>query len=228
VIMARLARPKCHPKRTPAERRSSVLLVLLGRAQLLFSSSFQGGCEMAFRTICVALLLSSLPIAGCGTVVNVVRPGPEDGGKSPFGGVKQDVSCMKKAENGECVFGTHANSESSPQVSLNDCDKPPVSGKKLQFFSAFAEQNPTCMKVLSGTVMVLCAADLPLSLIGDVVTWPYVVTYSYINQPGPPIPPVMQPPAPPGTQAPTPPVTQAPTSQPMTQPTTEGRPQTYP
>jgi hypothetical protein len=32
-------------------------------------------------------------------------------------------------------------------------------------------------------LMVLCAADLPLSLVGDVVTWPYARTYSYINQP---------------------------------------------
>ncbi len=31
--------------------------------------------------------------------------------------------------------------------------------------------------------LILCAADLPLSLVGDVVTWPYTRTYSYINQP---------------------------------------------
>ena len=117
---------------------------------------------MAFRAICVALLLSSLPIAGCGTVANLVKSPPEEGGKSPFGGVRQDVSCIKKAANGESSFSTHPKSESEqhPQVAL----------------------------------MLLCAADLPLSLIGDVVTWPYTAAYSFINQPIP-TPPVTQAPA---------------------------------
>jgi uncharacterized protein YceK len=141
---------------------------------------------MAFRTSCVALLLTSLPIAGCGTVVNLVRPGPEDGGKSSFGGVKQDVSCIKKAANGELDSGKHPKTES--------------------------EQHPQVARIL------LYAADLPFTFIGDVVTWPYVVTYSYINQPVPP---------PPVTLAPTYPVMQAPTPS-VTQATPQGRPQTSP
>jgi uncharacterized protein YceK len=43
-------------------------------------------------------------------------------------------------------------------------------------------------------VMAFCAADLPLSLIGDVVMWPYTVIYSFINEPLP-VPPVIQVPA---------------------------------
>jgi len=141
---------------------------------------------MAFRIICVALLLASLPIAGCGTVANLARQGLDSGGVIPFGGVKQDVACMKKAENGEFSFCTQPKPE--------------------------PEQRPQV------AVMLLCAADLPLSLIGDIVTWPYTATYTYINQPSP-TPPVMQPPTPPVTQATTPPVTQA---------TPAGRPQTSP
>jgi uncharacterized protein YceK len=123
---------------------------------------------MAFRAICVALLLSSLPIAGCGTVANLARSNPEDGGIRPFGGVKHDVSCIKKAENGDvgCVLKPKSESEQYRQVALR----------------------------------LFCAADLPFSFIGDVVTWPYTATYAYINQPTP-FPPI--------TPAPTPPVTQA-------------------
>lgn len=114
---------------------------------------------MAFRAICVALLLSSLTTAGCGTVANLAVTHAEEGGKTPFGGVRQDVGCIKKAVNGELAFGPHAQSESGqrPQVGL----------------------------------LVLCAADLPLSLMGDVLTWPYTVVYSFINQPVP-TPPVTQ------------------------------------
>src|SRR5204863_7999403 len=97
------------------------------------------GGEMTFRTIRVALLLSTLPLAGCGTVANLARPGPAEGGKIPFGGVRQDVSCMKEATTGELGFRTHPKSES--------------------------EQYPQRALVL------FCAADLPLSLIGDIVTW---------------------------------------------------------
>jgi hypothetical protein len=70
--------------------------------------------------------------------------------------------------------------------------------------------------------MLFCAVDLPFSLIGDIVTWPYTVSYSFINQPIPtpvvtftnapatqtmpiPVPPATQPmqiPTPPGMQAP--------------------------
>ena len=162
---------------------------------------FPGDGEMAIRASCVALLLSSLPMAGCGTVVNLARQGPEEqGGMSPFGGIRQDVSCIKQAANGECDLKLHPKSEPDqrPQVAL----------------------------------MLLCAADLPLTVIGDVVTWPYTVTYCYINQPTPTAP-VTQPPTPPGTpalippgtQATTPAGTQAPTY-PGTQAPAEVRPQT--
>ena len=117
---------------------------------------------MAFRAICVALLFSSLPIAGCGTVANLVTSRPEEGGKSPFGGVRQDVCCIKKAANGELDFWTHAKSES--------------------------EQHPQVAP------MLFSAADLPFSLIGDVVTWPYTAAYTCINEPIP-TPPVRQAPA---------------------------------
>jgi hypothetical protein len=105
------------------------------------------------------LLISTLTTAGCGTVANLVVTHPEEGGKTPFGGVRQDVGCIKKAANGELAFETPAQPESGqrPQVGL----------------------------------LVLCAADLPLSMIGDVLTWPYTVVYSFINQPIP-IPPVTQ------------------------------------
>jgi uncharacterized protein YceK len=117
---------------------------------------------MAVRAIYVAVLLSSLPSAGCGTVVNLVRPGPAEGAKIPFGGVKQDVSGLKEAANGECGSKTRPKSES--------------------------EQHPQVAR------MVFYAVDLPFSCIGDVVTWPYTATYTYINQ-SVPVPPVMQPPA---------------------------------
>ena len=58
-----------------------------------------------------------------------------------------------------------------------------------------------------GTNASFCAADLPFSLIGDVVTWPYVAAYCYINQPIP-VPPVNQAPPLPMT-APTLPMPQA-------------------
>lgn len=34
-------------------------------------------------------------------------------------------------------------------------------------------------------------ADIPLSFVGDVVTWPYTATYTFINAPVP-VPPIMQ------------------------------------
>jgi uncharacterized protein YceK len=110
---------------------------------------------MAVRTICVALLLSIPLSAGCGTVANVARTGPNNG-MSPFGGVKQDLACIQKAANGELGFKTHDTSESEhyPRAALR----------------------------------LFCAADLPFSLIGDVVTWPYTVSYAFINQPIPPPP----------------------------------------
>jgi uncharacterized protein YceK len=117
---------------------------------------------MAFRSICVALLLASPLTAGCGTVANLVRSRPEEGGRSPFGGVRQDVWCLDKAANGELGAGAHNKSESDryPQLAL----------------------------------MLFCAVDLPFSLLGDIVTWPYTAAYSFINQPTP-TPGVVQAPA---------------------------------
>jgi hypothetical protein len=58
---------------------------------------------------------------------------------------------------------------------------------------------------------VFWAADLPLTVVGDVVTWPYTASYSCVNQPVP-VPPVI-------VQGSTPPVTQAmPTDQPQAPP----------
>jgi uncharacterized protein YceK len=140
---------------------------------------------MAVRAIGVALLLSSLLIAGCGTVANVVKPGPVGDGKIPFGGVKRDMSCLQSAANGECCLLTHPKSEAKQGAQVAS--------------------------------MLLCAADLPFSLVGDVITWPYTAAYSWINEPVP-VPPVIQAPAH-GPPLPTLPVTQAPE---------EGRPQTPP
>jgi uncharacterized protein YceK len=155
---------------------------------------------MTFRAICVALLLSTLPIAGCGTVANLSRQKPGEGGVSPFGGVRQDMACIKKATNGEVGFRTHPRSES--------------------------EEYPQRALVL------FCAADLPFSLIGDILTWPYAVAYSCINQPIPTAPVVLI--DSPATQAvPTTPI--MPTTPPMpipippvTNATAEGQPQTPP
>ena len=108
---------------------------------------------MSFRVICGALLLSSMSIAGCGTVANVARSRPEEGGRVPFGGVHQDMVCIRKAANGELGFRTHPKSESEqyPQLAL----------------------------------MCFCAIDLPFSVIGDILTWPYTVSFTFINQPIP-------------------------------------------
>jgi uncharacterized protein YceK len=114
---------------------------------------------MAFRATCVVLLLSSLPIAGCGTVANLVNCNPEEGGVSPFGGVRQDMECIETAANGETVVTTYTK---------------PAPG-----------QHPQT------ALMLLYAADLPFSFIGDVVTWPYTAAYSWINQPIP-VPAVTQ------------------------------------
>jgi uncharacterized protein YceK len=139
---------------------------------------------MTFRAIRVALLLSTLPLAGCGTVANLARQKPGEGGVSPFGGVHQDVACIQKAANGELGFRAHPKSES--------------------------EQYPQRALVL------FCAVDLPLSLIGDIVTWPYTASYTFINQPvaNPPVlvadPPLIPaPPATPPMPIPVPPVAQA-------------------
>jgi hypothetical protein len=57
-----------------------------------------------------------------------------------------------------------------------------------------SEQHPQAAPTL------FYAVDLPFSLLGDVVTWPYTAAYSYINQPIP-VPPVIQ--APPAGLPPT-------------------------
>lgn len=112
---------------------------------------------MTYRAICLALLPAVVPAAGCGTVSNLARPGPEGGGKAPFGGVRHDLACIQKASSGDLGFRGQPRSES--------------------------EQYPQTALVL------FCAVDLPFSLIGDVVTWPYAVAYSCINEPVP-VPPV--------------------------------------
>jgi uncharacterized protein YceK len=130
-----------------------------------------GGGQMTFRALRVALLLASLPVAGCGTAANLANQKPGAGGVVPFGGVRQDVACLQKAANGEVCFRGHPKSDS--------------------------EQYP------QRALMLFCAADLPLSLVGDLVTWPYTVVYTFINQPIP-TPPVLiaNPPVPPAIPAP--------------------------
>ena len=114
---------------------------------------------MAFRMICVTLLLAGLPITGCGTVANVVTSRPEEGGKTPFGGVRHDENCIKTAADGKFGLLPHPESES--------------------------EQHAQVVR------MLVFAADLPFSFVGDLVTWPYTATYSFINQPVP-VPPVTE------------------------------------
>lgn len=137
---------------------------------------------MAFRAICVALLCSSLPIAGCGTVANLVGSGPEEGGKIPFGGVKQDVDCLQKASNRKSGVGTHLQSGAEQQ--------PP--GAPALFSGENLSCSPERMggRVTRTAPLLFSAVDLPFSLIGDFVTWPYTSAYTFINQPVP-IPPMM-------------------------------------
>jgi len=114
---------------------------------------------MAYRAIRLAVLLSCLPLAGCGTVANLANQRPGEGGTTPFGGVGQDLWCMEKAVNGEFVFNAHpeADAHQYHQVALT----------------------------------LFCAVDLPLSFVGDVITWPYTASYTFINSPVP-TPPVIQ------------------------------------
>jgi uncharacterized protein YceK len=108
-----------------------------------------------------ALLLMCLLPAGCGTTANLCRSCPEEGGKVPFGGVKQDLECLKTAANSELWAAKPApESEQYPQRVL----------------------------------MVFSAIDLPFSLVGDVVTWPYTAAYTFINRPVPTPPALIAPP----------------------------------
>ena len=149
---------------------------------------------MAFRVICVALLFPALSAAGCGTVANLTRANPEDG-RIPFGGVRQDVACLRKAVDGVSGAGAHPESES-------------------EHYSHVA-------------LTVFCAADLPFSLIGDLVTWPYAVAYSVVNRPIP-TPPVTlaDPPAPPPVS--TPPATRPMPIPPAAPPPAAGTPKALP
>lgn len=113
---------------------------------------------MTFRTTGVALLLATLPAVGCGTVANLTRPGPEAGGKTPFGGVRHDMGHIRGAADGG--------------------------------FDAGSDQTLTSGEFRQTAEVVLYSADLPLSLIGDVVTWPYTAAYTFINQPVP-LPPII-------------------------------------
>lgn len=104
---------------------------------------------MAFRAIRIALVLSGLSLAGCGTVTNLVKQRPGEGGVSPFGGVRHDMQCITAASNEEQHGGTHTASD---------------------------QVRPMARKLL-------WAADLPATVIGDVVTWPYTAAYTFINRP---------------------------------------------
>ena len=126
---------------------------------------------IAHRTICIALLLSSLPIAGCGTVGNLARPGfPVGGGKIPFGGVAHDMACIRDVSNGEATSGTPPKLVRSEQVAHS----------------------------------LLWAIDLPFSFVGDVLSWPYVKSYVFINSPTLAAPAIQLMPPPSGPTSPVP------------------------
>ena len=128
---------------------------------------------MAIRLRGGALMFSTLLLAGCGTVSNLAHPRIEEGGRNPFGGVRQDIACYNAAKNGE--------------IGLKGQSKPD------------SGQHPRV------ALMCLCAADMPFSLVGDLVTWPYTAAYTYINQPVP-YPAMVQ-----GPQTPIQPVSALPT-----------------
>jgi uncharacterized protein YceK len=116
---------------------------------------------MAVRALYAGLLLSGLLVAGCGTVSNAVLKRPEDGGKTPFGGVREDVAHIKSAAGGGDGKGhSEPELESQPQV---------------------------------GRILIF-AADLPFSIVADVILWPYTWAFTRVNEPVP-VPPVVQAPA---------------------------------
>ena len=73
------------------------------------------------------------------------------------------------------------------------------------------------------TLAVLCALDLPFSLVGDVLTWPYTTVYSIVNEPVP-VPAVVIADAPSAAPAPTSP----PAAKPMPTPIPPALPPTKP
>lgn len=78
--------------------------------------------------------------------------------------------------------------------------------------------KPECGPYRQVGLTLLGAADLPLSFIGDVVTWPYTAAFTWINTP---VPLATVAPAPPPSVTPVapPPATQAPSeAQPTTSP----------
>jgi uncharacterized protein YceK len=168
---------RLYQRETTKKPCAAVILVLLDRDELLSSRPSQGDEEMVFRASSMALLLACLPMAGCGTVANLVNQSPGAGGVIPFGGVQHDVACIEQAANSDSGLRLHPKSESEQYQQVAH--------------------------------MVFCAIDLPFSLVGDVVTWPYTASYTFINQP-----------------VPVPPVTPAPNPPPQT--TTQGRSPTYP
>ena len=117
---------------------------------------------MNVRALCVGSLLAVLPAAGCGTVSNTVLVRPQDGGKVPFGGVRQDASRIRQAADGAYTDAGHHQPDGEP-----DAGRSPQVG-----------------------LMLLFAADLPFTIVGDLLTWPYTWSYSVINQPTP-VPPVV-------------------------------------
>lgn len=75
---------------------------------------------MAFRTTRLAVLLATLPLAGCGTLANVANSRTEEGGRIPFGGTKHDLQCLRGATSGEIGYRGHARpaDEAYPRTAL--------------------------------------------------------------------------------------------------------------
>lgn len=63
-------------------------------------------------------------------------------------------------------------------------------------FGAAAHPKSDAQAYPHTALMLLCAADLPFSLVGDIVTWPYTASYTYVNQPTPVTPVIIAPPLP--------------------------------
>lgn len=63
-----------------------------------------------------------------------------------------------------------------------------AAASKLNFDGAVESDE---YKYPHAAIFLFCGLDLPFSFIGDLMTWPYVETYLYINEPIP-VPPVTQ------------------------------------